>query len=353
MIDHLMRNTAIVLQQVVVGGAGGKSNLLGHRQNVAQRVVREFMKLCGMVLGDDQAVTRSAGSNVLVSSAHTKESVGLVSLNEFAGRNFPSDNLAEDAVLVSGHLGRLEKEASSRTENDGSVYSKSHCRTTRPEHGPASVQIVPRGSPPVTLAPRSFPRMNPRVYYSPLMRVPAESTAEHQPSGDVISEPLPTPPTVKDVSPSVCLSLMEFKGRSVPDSDLLRQFRSLDDGVTLRMNRSNARSRDTGASAPPSLLQHHNTRFSSASALDLGKSTYGSENGSVCQAFWRELADVWMRREDTIRYCIAINQAAQTSNQPVAHPDDRLDLDRAVPLKPAPAWSRAENQAEFTVRLFG
>ena len=131
--------------------------------------------------------------------------------------------------------------------------------------------------------------------------------------------------------------------------DLLRQFRMLDDGVTLRMNRSSARSRDTGLSAPPSLLQSHDKRFSSASALDLGRSTYALDNESVCSGFWKELVDVWMRREDTIRYCIAVNQAAQPTTQALQSPDDRLDLDRSTISPPKPILSRAEKQAEFTV----
>lgn len=133
--------------------------------------------------------------------------------------------------------------------------------------------------------------------------------------------------------------------------DLLRQFRALDDGITLRMNRSIARSRDTGTSAPPSLLQHHDGRFSSATASDLGKSTYASDSESVCAGFWRELVDVWMRREDTIRYCVAVNQATLTSApSSSSNPDDRLDLDRASAPAPVQSLSRAESQAEFTVR---
>lgn len=134
-----------------------------------------------------------------------------------------------------------------------------------------------------------------------------------------------------------------------PYSDLLRQFRALDDGVTLRLNRSYARSRDDGTSAPPSLLQQHDKRFSSASALDLGKSTYASGSNSVCTAFWRELLDVWTHREDTIRYCIAVSQAARPK-APSNNPDDRLDMDRVVPPAEPSTWSRAENPIDFTVR---
>lgn len=120
--------------------------------------------------------------------------------------------------------------------------------------------------------------------------------------------------------------------------------------MTLRLNRSSARSRDTGTSAPPSLLQQHDKRFSSAAAADLGKSTYASLNDTVCASFWRELLDVWVRREDTIRYCIAVN--GQAANPPAAatNPDNRLDKDYVAAPPPAPAWSRAENQAEFTER---
>ncbi|KAI3617909.1 hypothetical protein CBS9595_003818 [Malassezia furfur] len=159
--------------------------------------------------------------------------------------------------------------------------------------------------------------MAPKVYYSPLMRVPAESDADAQTNIANLGQPLPTPQSVKDVSPNVCLSLVEFKGTS----------------------------------APPSLLQHHDGRFSSATASDLGKSTYASDSESVCAGFWRELVDVWMRREDTIRYCVAVNQATLTSApSSSSNPDDRLDLDRASAPAPVQSLSRAESQAEFTER---
>lgn len=135
---------------------------------------------------------------------------------------------------------------------------------------------------------------------------------------------------------------------------MLRQFRAIDDGVTLRLNRAFAQSRDLGSSSPPSLLQRHDKSFSSSSAADLGRSTYAVVSETMCESIWSELALLWKRREDTIRYCIDIN--AQTQQQRNAAPlsqDDRLDLDRAKasPIETSGvSLSRGESTADFTTR---
>lgn len=159
-----------------------------------------------------------------------------------------------------------------------------------------------------------------------------------------VNEPqvVPTPASVPDVTRSICLSLVEFK-------DMLRQFRAVDDGVTLRLNRAFAQSRDTGSSAPPSLLQRHDKSFSSSSATDLGRTTYSSVPDSMCAAIWTELVQLWTRREDTIKYCIDVN--ARQMPRPLSK-DDRLDMDRAQAAAriPAAPVSRGESEAEFTMR---
>ena len=175
------------------------------------------------------------------------------------------------------------------------------------------------------------------------------------------AKPVPTPESVPDVTPSLCLSLIEFKGMFSPIAkhlpaytDMLRQFRAIDDGVTLRLNRAFAQSRDLGSSSPPSLLQRHDKSFSSSSAADLGRSTYAVVSETMCESIWSELALLWKRREDTIRYCIDIN--AQTQQQRNAAPlsqDDRLDLDRAKasPIETSEvSLSRGESTADFTTR---
>ena len=138
---------------------------------------------------------------------------------------------------------------------------------------------------------------------------------------------------------------------------MLRQFRAVDDSVTLRLNRVLAQTRENGTSAPPSLLQRHDKSFMSSSATDLGRTTYGNAvPEQMCLAFWKELVDLWVRREDTIRYCIEINQQkmeqAHAPRRSISK-DDYLDLDR-VPVKEDPRpvlrLSRSEPEAEFTAR---
>lgn len=115
--------------------------------------------------------------------------------------------------------------------------------------------------------------------------------------------------------------------------------------MTLRFNRAFARARDEGTSARPSLLMAHTSRFSSADATDLGRSTYALSPDTVCALFWKELVNVWAGREDTIRYCIAVNaQAAAPADESA---ERRLDGD--APVLPPPSLGRGESMPEFTV----
>lgn len=156
-----------------------------------------------------------------------------------------------------------------------------------------------------------------------------------------------TPPQVSNLTPSTCLAISEFK-------DLLRQYRQLDDGITTRLNRSFARSRALGQSTSPSLLS--SSKMNSASSMDLGTSTYGTPAPGACAAFWRELVDVWIGREEVVRFCIQVADQASSPTRSVsaanAGADSLLDAD-FQPTKQqnkAERWSRAENTSETLAR---
>jgi hypothetical protein len=68
-----------------------------------------------------------------------------------------------------------------------------------------------------------------------------------------------TPQTVT-VAPSTCYNLSLFK-------DLLKEYRQLDDGINMRLNRTNAQFRVA--------------------------ETAGSTSGDACAYFWKELAGAW------------------------------------------------------------
>ncbi|SJX61400.1 uncharacterized protein SRS1_10450 [Sporisorium reilianum f. sp. reilianum] len=160
-----------------------------------------------------------------------------------------------------------------------------------------------------------------------------------------------TPPNVSNLTPSTCLAIGEFK-------ELLRQYRQLDDGITTRLNRTFARSRALGQSTSPSLLSA--SGMTSASSADLGTSTYATPAPGACAAFWRELVDVWIGREEAVRFCIKV--ADQRSNPTPPPPstqlttaDQLLDADfHPTPSSPQQPneqrWSRAENSAETLAR---
>jgi hypothetical protein len=54
MIHHLMRDAAVVLQNVVVFYALGESNLLGDGEQFGELVVRDVVQLCAVEFGDDE-----------------------------------------------------------------------------------------------------------------------------------------------------------------------------------------------------------------------------------------------------------------------------------------------------------
>lgn len=124
-----------------------------------------------------------------------------------------------------------------------------------------------------------------------------------------------TPPNVLNLTPNTCLAASEFRV-------LLRQYRALDDGITTRLNRSFARSRDLGQSPSPSLLSGGG-KVTSSSSTDLGTSTYANAAPGACATFWRELVDVWIGREEVVKFCIRVvddKTASLPSPQPPKSP---------------------------------
>lgn len=53
-VDDLVSNPAVVLQDVEVLGAGSKGNLLGYREELGQRVIRNVCELLAVMLGNDE-----------------------------------------------------------------------------------------------------------------------------------------------------------------------------------------------------------------------------------------------------------------------------------------------------------
>lgn len=54
MINDLMGQPAVVLQDVVVLGAAGLCDFLGHGQDLTQLIVRDVGQLGAVVFGDDE-----------------------------------------------------------------------------------------------------------------------------------------------------------------------------------------------------------------------------------------------------------------------------------------------------------
>jgi len=102
MVDDLVRQSAVVLQDIVFRRTGRYRHLLGDRQDILQVLVRQLVRLGRMVLGDHQAVTRRAWSNI----EERKRLVRLIQLHRW---DLSIDNFAKDAVGVVRHLGSVSK----------------------------------------------------------------------------------------------------------------------------------------------------------------------------------------------------------------------------------------------------
>lgn len=64
MIDFLVRNTTVVLKNIVVYSARCIDNLLQNREHLAQLVIRDVGELRTVVLGNDESMTLGQGTNV-------------------------------------------------------------------------------------------------------------------------------------------------------------------------------------------------------------------------------------------------------------------------------------------------
>ncbi|KAI9513338.1 caffeine-induced death protein 2-domain-containing protein [Russula earlei] len=103
------------------------------------------------------------------------------------------------------------------------------------------------------------------------------------------------------VSPATCHNLSLFK-------ELLKEYRQLDDAVTMRMNRTTAQFRDRDRLGAP------------------GK---GSVQGQACAYLWQELVANWKRRAEIIDYCVKVMD--EDARDQVAQSGRRHDSDQPPP----------------------
>ncbi|KIK06718.1 hypothetical protein K443DRAFT_674001 [Laccaria amethystina LaAM-08-1] len=107
-------------------------------------------------------------------------------------------------------------------------------------------------------------------------------------------------PQVVNVSPSTCHDLSLFK-------EILREYRKLDDTITMRLNRANAAMRDQ----------------------ERTQDGLGGENvqNQACAYLWRELVGNWRRRTQLVEYCANVvdedlkekrNVSQGQSNDPIS-----------------------------------
>jgi len=106
------------------------------------------------------------------------------------------------------------------------------------------------------------------------------------------------------VSPATCHNLSLFK-------ELLKEYRKLDDTVTMRINRTTAQFRDRDR---------------------LGASGKGTVQEQACSYLWQELVENWKRRTELINYCVEITQTGRSDQleDGGAHPSSSLGVSDEV-----------------------
>ncbi|KAF9506485.1 hypothetical protein BS47DRAFT_1305233 [Hydnum rufescens UP504] len=87
---------------------------------------------------------------------------------------------------------------------------------------------------------------------------------------------MPTPQRVR-VTESTCLQLSLFK-------DIMKEYRKLDDAITMRLNRNNAQWRDKDRLG--------------------GRLSFSQDD--ACEHFWKELVANWKGRAAVIDYCVKV-----------------------------------------------
>jgi len=98
---------------------------------------------------------------------------------------------------------------------------------------------------------------------------------------------VPAPTHTVHVSPTTCHDLSLFK-------DLMREYRKLDDSITMRLNRTVAQFRDLDRT---------------------GVAGKGSVQDQACLQIWRELVDNWTRRTKIIDYCVGVLDSSKKDTQ--------------------------------------
>ncbi|KAG8927980.1 hypothetical protein FRC02_007528 [Tulasnella sp. 418] len=109
------------------------------------------------------------------------------------------------------------------------------------------------------------------------------------------------------VNETICLNLSLFK-------DLLKEYRKLDDAVTMRLNRNNAQFRDRER---------------------MGLSGRGSQTqDEACLYFWKELVENWKGRAEIINYCVqVVDKVMDERQQSIQGQEAGLDADRQLRAK--------------------
>ncbi|TCD70822.1 hypothetical protein EIP91_001512 [Steccherinum ochraceum] len=125
------------------------------------------------------------------------------------------------------------------------------------------------------------------------------------------------------VTPSTCYELSVFK-------DLMKEYRKLDDTITMRYNRTTAQFRDRDR---------------------LGLGGKGNVQDQACAHLWKELVENWKRRRDIIEYCVEVVDVSLDDKRTVLASDD---TDPATQRKVKGALYAEETQRrlmhnEFTV----
>ncbi|KAG9317301.1 caffeine-induced death protein 2-domain-containing protein [Chiua virens] len=111
------------------------------------------------------------------------------------------------------------------------------------------------------------------------------SSKSSPPLGSLAIQAPSLTPQLVHVSAATCHNLSLFKGEYRILPYLLREYRRLDDTITMRLNRSSAHFRDRDRQ---------------------GTGGRGSIQDQACAYVWKELLENWKRRTEIVDYCVEV-----------------------------------------------
>ncbi|EJD48372.1 hypothetical protein AURDEDRAFT_85664 [Auricularia subglabra TFB-10046 SS5] len=133
------------------------------------------------------------------------------------------------------------------------------------------------------------------------------SSPDGSASASHYAQGLSSPPAVARLSPDICSQLSVFK-------ELMREYRKIDDTITMRLNRTTAQFRERERTGD-----------------GYGSSTLSDD---ACAFFWTHLVAHWKGRAEVVQYCVdVVDKSMDEKRATLASRDTSLEADARLRRK--------------------